>query len=121
GERGLAMLTLRSTSDSGAYYMPEFQEALRDGLASLGRPASKRRSVTFDLSVALGEADDDWHDVVADDDGLRVAVARLDGGAALECKVGGGGAFVVVVDGSVETAEGSQPAGSVGWADAGEV
>src|SRR5437016_4597353 len=65
GERGLGMLTLRSTSDSGAYYMPEFGSELRDGLARLERPPRTRRSVTFDLRALLHEADGDWRDLVA--------------------------------------------------------
>lgn len=121
-DEGVAFLTLRSESASGAHYMPDRRTELAERLRVDPRPADRRRNVSFDLA-----AEPDAAAPVAtlrdDDDGLRVSRLRLaagETGPALQ--VGGDGAFVVVVEGDVD-AVGEAPVGvgCVAWSDPGDL
>jgi hypothetical protein len=114
GPDGLAYLTLRSTTDMGISYMPDERDALADNLEQHGIEARGRRTFTLDLTDTDG-------DLVRDGDGLRVTVSTADPGANLSMgPAAGSGAFVVVVAGAIEAADGRHPARSLTWCSPGE-
>ena len=121
GAEGFAYVTLRPTTDTGISYMPEAREELRQGLEAAHQAAGDRRSVTLDLTGSAGDADDGtWHDVLADADELRVATADIPAGGNLDSgEIAGDGAFLVVVDGSVDDGA-EHPSGSLRWCERGE-
>lgn len=101
GRDGLAYVTLRSTTDTGAYYMPGRRDDLQAGLAAASRPAEARRNLTFELHDNGSGAPGD-QTLVEADDGLRVSRLLL---APSESRavapVGGSGAYLVVLAGTV--------------------
>jgi len=114
GSDGLAYLTLRATTDMGISYMPDERDALAENLEHHGIEARGRRTFTLDLTGADG-------DLVADADGLRVAVASADAGGELAMgPAAGSGAFVVVVAGAVDADDGRHPERSLTWCGPGE-
>jgi hypothetical protein len=119
---GLAFLTLRGATAFGAHYMPEERAHLASSLKDGPRPASARRSLTFDLAGAV-TAGDGWTDLMWADDDLRVAVTDLGEGAAVApVTVGGDGAYVLVVTGAVrDSVAGELPEGSTAWVPPGAV
>lgn len=123
---GLSYVTLRSISDTGAYYMPDERDALRDGLDSAQRSAGTRRNLTFDLAPPSPADDGTDHDATpvgvihADDDGLAVSVADLAPGATTTLSpFGGAGAFAVVLTGALIDTAAHGP-GALTFSNAGE-
>lgn len=110
---GLAFLTLRSLTGGGVFYMPESQPDLASGLKDIPESVSDRRNVTHDITASTGVLRDD-------PDGLRIEVIEAASDAAITARVGGSGAYVVVVSGSLTI--GAEPIGadSIVWLDAGE-
>ena len=103
GSPGLAYLTLRAATDTGASYMPDAAEELATTLERDEREASTRRNLTRDLGAEAPRPDDGWVNVVADDDGLRIRIVDLPGGViAPPTTVAGAGAFGVVLAGTVD-------------------
>lgn len=110
GPAGLTYLTLRCDADTGASYMP----GSRDELARLraASPDARRRNLTVDPAPAVAGR---WLDRHADDDGLRIARLDLAPGAGGDGPtVGGRGAWLVVLEGSVLDAA-ERPTGSLRW------
>jgi hypothetical protein len=106
GDDGTSIVTLRTTSDSGAHFMPGERDRLREELSETGAGASARRDRTWDLQTTAAERGR-WTDLCHDDDELRVAVIDLDAGDALpELLIGGGGGYLAVTRGALRTAEG---------------
>lgn len=116
GSEGLAYLTLRAVSDTGAHRMPASRQRLAEGLARSPRPPSARRSLTVDLAATAGH-DHQLTDHVPSGDGLRIATLEVAAAGPLALPVvAGAGAYLVVVAGSVVDRDGrDHPAGSVGW------
>lgn len=116
---GVAFLTLRSESASGAHYMPDRRAELAERLRDDPRPADRRRNISFDLTAEPKNASR-VTTLRQDDDGLCVTRVVLDAGessAAIE--IGGDGAFVVVANGAVEAGDGLVGSGCVAWTDRG--
>lgn len=118
-DAGVSFITLRSESASGAHYMPDRRSELADRLRRDPRSSDRRRNVSLDLA-----ADPDPPTAVAtlldDDDGLRVTRVALDAGESSPAlDIGGDGAFVVVVDGAIETDPELACRGCVAWSDPG--
>jgi hypothetical protein len=116
GPAGMAYLTLRPVHDTGTSFMPGAREKLADLLEASGRPASDRRNLSLDLQgpIATGA----WHDLVDDEDGLRISAFAAGPGEAVEtfC-VTGAGAYALVARGSLIPDEGGCAAtGSLRWA-----
>ncbi|HLX89166.1 MAG TPA: hypothetical protein VKR22_12005, partial [Acidimicrobiales bacterium] len=137
GAAGMAYLTLRAAHDPGASFMPGARDALADGLANSPRPASARRNIAVDLLAvpAVPSPSDDtsplapggFSSLVADDDGLSVAVARTPAGGEVDLpETRAPGAYLLVVEGAVQRGAighvepgdpepGELPAGSLAW------
>jgi hypothetical protein len=99
GEDGVGFLTLRTTADSGAFYMPESQPHLSGERSTAG--PEPHRSLTVDLEEA-GRADA-WTDLVADADGLAVRYVDAGPGAPIAVPaVEGAGAYLLVVRGAID-------------------
>jgi mannose-6-phosphate isomerase-like protein (cupin superfamily) len=121
GPDGLEFLTLRSISSAGAFYMPESRGLIAPALEDdpVGRSASDRRNVTFDLLTA--SEDGELTDFRCDSDGLRISALSIEPHAAAEVgPIGGDGAYLVVLSGSVEFEAEEFWRGSVHWGYAGE-
>jgi hypothetical protein len=114
GADGVAFLTLRTTADSGAFYMPESQRHLSGERTTAG--PGPHRSLTVDLEEApRAEA---WADLVADADGLAVRYVDAAPGATIAVPaVEGAGAYLLVVRGTCAAA--GARAGSVAFVAAG--
>ena len=100
GSAGLAFSTLRVVSDTGAYYMPEHRESLKGRRA--GSPAgAKRRQQSWNLISAATDFAGEWQDLVADSDGLRVAIVDVAENAAVPAPtITASGAYLAVVAGA---------------------
>jgi hypothetical protein len=125
GPQGLAYATLRASHDTGVFVMPAGQERLAQLLAASERPAADRRQHTVDLRAALGvaapSAGSRWTEVCDGGDGFRIAVVALRARAtAPVLTAAGGGAFLLVMVGTVEGEGGPYGAGAIRWHVAGE-
>jgi hypothetical protein len=123
GPDGFAYITLRPTTDTGISYMPDARDELRDRLAGSERAAGDRRSLTLDLTdpAVVGTDEGTWTDVVVDEDELRVAAATVAPGSVLDTpRVGGDGAYLVVLDGSLDDEGTPRAPGSLRWCEPGE-
>jgi hypothetical protein len=123
GADGLAYLTLRTISDTGAHYMPDSRDGLRSRLAGdNARPAAARRNVSIDthadgdvdaVSAAIGGVTE----LLDDADGLRLVVLSIgphERRAVTD--VGGTGAYLVVTAGAVVDADGTHRGpGALRW------
>jgi hypothetical protein len=116
---GMSYLTLRGRHDTGVHFMPESRDELADVLATADRPAADRRTTTVDLRAVDTGGAGGWCDVVADADGLRIAVTDHPG-AFDPGTVGGAGAYVVVVAGELAGSDGPMPAGTFAWCPPGD-
>jgi hypothetical protein len=119
GPDGLAYLTLRATSDTGAWFTPDRRAELAERLAARPGLSGGRRNLSHDVApegVAPGVT------TLAEGlDGLRLAAVGLAAGeAAAVGPTGGAGSYVVVLAGSVE-APGSPPRrrGALAWSPPG--
>ncbi len=90
----VAFLTLRATTDHGAFFMPETQTELRTARIDRGHP-TPRRNLSFDLAHAAAGV------VVADDDGLAIEVLDISPTQSARVDPGDAGAYVVVVGGTL--------------------
>jgi hypothetical protein len=119
GDGGYAYITLRGTTDMGISYMPDARDELREALAGGPRDPRSRRSLTLDLRGAdtSGVPPGSWARLVDDADGLVVAVADCPPGRAVGAPPAGtAGAYLVVVDGTVDGGTGTPvAAGAVRW------
>jgi hypothetical protein len=97
---GVTFLTLRGRADTGAFYMPEQQPALK---AMRSGGAQKRaRNVSFDLPQIPVAAAAGWQFLVDDPDGLCIVVGTAGPGAEVEPWPGADGdAYAIVVAGEV--------------------
>ncbi len=119
GEPGLAYLTLRAATDTGASYMPDASDELATTLQHDTRDASARRNLTFDLGGLPARPGDGWFDVMAADDGLRIGVVDLRAGdRATPITVDGEGAYTVVLSGTVDDGR-PHGLGALVWCPAG--
>jgi hypothetical protein len=115
GPTGMAYATLRPEHDPGASFMPGAREELADRRRARPGP---RRNFTVRLAPAAG---DGWEELATGDDGLCIAVCSCRGGASVPAAVAGAGAYVAVVDGTVDTATGPAGRGAVAWCAPGAV
>lgn len=101
-DAGASFYTMRAVSDTGAHYMPGARDTLRDGLRSEAIDPARRRNEAWDLlAVDLDGAT--WVDLRSDADGLRVAVVELEAGGSPPAEVvAGAGAYLAVLQGTVE-------------------
>ncbi len=117
GPDGLAYLTLRARSDTGAWFTPD----RRDDLAArrAGEPrAANRRNVSVDVDAATARPG--VSDLVEDPDGLRIASVALGEREAATVQVGGSGAYAVVLTGALEPARGrARQPGALAWSPPG--
>lgn len=125
GPHGLTYATLRASHDTGVFVMPAGQERLAHLLAVAERPASVRRQHTVDLGAALAAAapsgGSPWTEVCGGGDGFRIAVVALPARATTPAfTAAGGGAFLIVMDGTVDAEGGPYGAGALRWHAAGE-
>jgi hypothetical protein len=74
-----------------------------------------RRSIAFDLLADTPPRPNYWRDLISEPDALRVSVADVDPDGVTILEVGGGGAFLVLLRGSLSGAEGPIPQGSLCW------
>lgn len=113
GSDGLAYLTLRATSDTGAWFTPERRAELAERLAA--RPGSSRRR-NLSRDVAPDSAPPGATELASEPDGMRVVVVALGAGErATVGPVAGSGAYAVVLAGEV-TAPGARPGrGALAW------
>jgi hypothetical protein len=112
GPEGMAYATLRAEHDPGASFMPGARAELAERLR--GRPAPRRNlTVELDGTAELdgGARSDGWRDAVADEDGLRIARCAAAAGAVVPVDVGGHGAYLAVLDGTVADAG----KGAIAW------
>jgi hypothetical protein len=115
GPAGMAYATLRAWHDPGASFMPGSRAELAEALASSGNAPASRRNLALPLDAGRPGT---WSDVVAEDDGLRVAVASVEPGATSAAVVGGGGAYLAVLDGEIVASPPAGP-GSITWVERG--
>lgn len=115
GPAGLAYVTLRSSTDTGAHFMPESRTGLRDRLADTGeRPPAARRNVSFD--VPPGDGAPGVTELLAHDGGLHLgAVTLVPHGCHGIGPIGGSGAFLVVTRGHVVDGESVRRPGALRW------
>jgi hypothetical protein len=118
GTDGLSYLTLRAHSDIGIHYMPESRVELRRMLEESGVPPRTRRSITFDLFADATPRPNCWRDLISEPDALGASVAIVDPDGVTIPEVGGGGAFLVLLRGSLSGDEGPIPEGSLCWVSA---
>jgi hypothetical protein len=106
-ESGLVYLTLRREHDPGPHYMPDERDALAER-----RPVDPR-GLGFDLTAL----DACWRDVAyRDADGLDVGACNLGRHEDVRIEMAGGGGFVVVIGGDLESASAVEAC----WLHAGE-
>jgi hypothetical protein len=125
GPTGLTYATLRPCHDTGVNVMPAAQDRLAQLLGTPERLAANRRQFTVDLLAQQAEAaasdGSRWIDRCERSDGLRIAVVSLPARAtAPPVTAGGAGAFLLVVDGTMEGERESYRTGSIRWNEAGE-
>lgn len=119
GAHGMSYLTLRAVHDGGVRYMPASSSELGDLLARSARGADGRRNVAVALDDPLEPGR--WSHLHDDPDGLRISVIELGpGDAAPPLTIGGAGAYAVVVDGAVATADGVRTRDAMRWHVAGD-
>jgi hypothetical protein len=119
GEGGVAYCTLRNRADAGARYMPAGRDDLRATRAGNSAFEHRRRNATIDLAACVAPPGE-WCDARRDDDGLRIAVIEIEpGGELAPCRIGGGGAYAVILEGSVDTDGLALGPGALTWAASG--
>lgn len=121
GVDGVSFLTLRAEQSSGAYYMPSSRVLRTEQIAADPRQPSSRRNMTFSTfpDTPTSAA---WTDQQNDLDGLRVSSTSLDPSeASSTIRIGGLGAFIVVLRGAIAAGSLGQSlgAGSLRWAPTG--
>jgi hypothetical protein len=102
GAAGVAFLTLRPRRDAGAQYMPGSRGKM---VRRAGRNVTHR---VFLDPIAVARLGDDAQSVelqAEHPDGFAVWLLRVGASATTSVPNGGGGQYVVVVSGSLETAE----------------
>jgi hypothetical protein len=120
GPSGMSYVTMRRRHDPGTRYMPDSRADLAALLPCSPRPASTRRALTVPLGQ-FAPGDGTWVDVQRDGDGFRIALAALAADAASDLgAVRGGGAYMVVVAGSVVADGVERAACAFTWLDPGE-
>ena len=98
-DENIAFMTLRSSSDSGAHFMPGAQRGLRTVLEAADQPPC--RNLTWDL-IATELEPGHWVDVCAASDGMRVSLVELDEATPLpRITMAGSGGYLAVVRGTI--------------------
>ncbi len=114
GSTGMSYLTLRAVHDGGVRYMPQAQADLRQLLARSGRTPGDRRNVAVELADEVEPGR--WHHLRDDPDGLRISVVDLRPAEEVApLTVGPGGAYAVVVAGTLELEGDRFEAGALRW------
>lgn len=117
---GLGFLTLRARTDSGASFMPESRDLLRSVRSKRDAAAPHRNHTVRDPAEA---PTDNWQWHADDADGLRIGRVVLARGAGVSLPtVSGGGAYLVVLGGSLAgkiSSAVSSASGSLVWLSAG--
>jgi hypothetical protein len=104
GAEGAEFLTLRTTTDTGAHFMPESRTTLGKELRSPGSIEPSRRNQTWHLLGCSTTECGQWCDLCYDPDELRVSVADLHQGQPLiSTGIRGAGAYLAVVAGQIKT------------------
>jgi hypothetical protein len=125
GRSGLTYATLRPWHDTGVFVMPAAQDRLVELLQTVKRPAADRRQHTLDLGQSLREAPSagtrSWIDLCQEADGFRISAIELLGRSiAPAVTVGGGGAYLVVMDGTIDSEGEAYGPGAIRWCAVGE-
>jgi hypothetical protein len=115
GADGLSYLTLRGHSDVGIHYMPESRTELRRMLEEDGSTPGTRRSITVHLLADATSETNCWSDLITAPDGLRASVVTVDPDGITIPEVGGSGAFLVVLRGSLSGDDGPVSEGNICW------
>lgn len=121
GVDGVSFLTLRAEQSSGAYFMPSSREVRMEQIAAEPLPPTARRNITFP-EFPESRTPASWTDQRSDPDGLRVASISLEpSGASDTIRIGGLGAFIVVLRGSIVPDNQRAPLGvnALRWASPG--
>lgn len=119
GPEGIGFFTIRTVTDAGANYMPESRSSLRASLASgASRDPQARRQFSFDLLEEASTANGQWREIIGEPDGLSVQVVHLGPSEEVETpSVGAHGAFLAIVAGGLQGADGFQGSGNLSWLD----
>jgi hypothetical protein len=125
GPSGMTYATLRPCHDTGVFVMPAARHRLAGLVQASARPAGDRRQHTVDLRAPTetsgGTGPSAWTDLRQGADGLRIAVTGIPAHAAAPpFTVGGCGAYLVVVSGTIDDGGGPYAAGSIMWRGAGD-
>ena len=123
GDEGMAYLTLRPTHDPGASFMPDARDVLALRLARSPRPPASRRNVSVDLLDRASPARTDprgdlasWISLLTDDDELRVVLGTCPPRSTIDTgEVGGSGAYLLVLEGSVHSEASEADEGALAW------
>jgi len=123
GDEGMAYLTLRPTHDPGASFMPGARDVLALRLARSARPPASRRNVSVDLLDRASATRTDprgdlasWTSLLAGDDELRVALGTCPSHSTIDTgTVGGSGAYLLVLEGSIDSGAGEAEGGALAW------
>jgi hypothetical protein len=117
GPDGLAYLTLRATSDTGAWFTPDRRDDLAARRAADPR-AARRRNLSCDVGAAT--APSGVSDLVEASDGLRIASVALGEREAVTVPAAGSGAYAVVLAGALEPVHGlRRDPGVLAWSPPG--
>jgi len=102
GAAGVAFLTLRPRRDAGAHYMPGSRDKM---VRRAGRNVT-HHAVLDPIAVARLAGDSQSVELEAEHpDGLAMWLLRLGASVTMSVPTGGGGQYVVVVSGSLETSD----------------
>jgi hypothetical protein len=123
GDEGMAYLTLRPAHDPGASFMPGARDVLAQRLSRSPRPPASRRNVSVDLLDPASPEQADprgglapWISLLTGDDELRVALVTCPAHTTIDTgAVGGAGAYLLVLAGSVDSEAGRADAGALAW------
>jgi hypothetical protein len=108
GDGGVTFLTLRGTSDHGAFYMPGAQPDLKERRTTRTTPG---RNVHFDLATTPVDGAGEWTRLVDDCDGLCIGLIETGAGEPVAgWAAPHGDAYAIVVSGQVAD-EGEDPLG----------